>query len=136
MSWRGIALIAAIYGLLAVVLAALGAHLLPADRPDAHKLWATALQIHMFHAAAMLAIAALAGSRSSAFIPWSGLLMAVGVLLFSGSLYLRAVGIELLPGQLTPLGGIIAMLSWVMLIFTLAMNTTDRNRCSDEPPAL
>jgi len=53
MSWRGIALIAALYGLLAVVLAALGAHLLPTDKPDVQKLWATALQIHMFHAVSL-----------------------------------------------------------------------------------
>ena len=136
MSWRGIALIAALYGLLAVVLAALGAHLLPTDKPDMQKLWATALQIHMFHAVAMLAIAALAGSRSSVFIPWSGLLMAMGVLLFSGSLYLRAVGVELLPGPLTPIGGIITMLGWVVLIITVAWNNSGNSAGINEPPSL
>jgi uncharacterized membrane protein YgdD (TMEM256/DUF423 family) len=115
MAGRGTALIAALYGLLAVVLAALGAHALPVDNPEAQKLWATALQMHMFHTVALLAIAALAASRDSVLIPWSGLLMAAGVFLFSGNLYLRAIGLEFLPGPLTPFGGVLLMLSWVML---------------------
>jgi len=115
MAGRGTALIAALYGLLAVMLAALGAHALPVDSPEAKNLWATALQMHMFHTVALLAIAALAASRDSVLIPWSGLLMAAGVFLFSGSLYLRAIGLEFLPGPLTPLGGVLLMLSWVML---------------------
>ncbi len=115
MAGRGTALIAALYGLLAVVLAALGAHALPVDNPGAQKLWATAQQMHMFHTVALLAIAALAASRDSVLIPWSGLLMASGVFLFSGSLYLRAIGFEFLPGPLTPFGGVLLMLSWVML---------------------
>ena len=115
MAGRGTALIAALYGLLAVMLAALGAHALPVDSPEAQNLWATAQQMHMFHTVALLAIAALAASRDSVLIPWSGLLMATGVFLFSGSLYLRAIGLEFLPGPLTPLGGVLLMLSWVML---------------------
>jgi uncharacterized membrane protein YgdD (TMEM256/DUF423 family) len=118
-SWRGIALVAALYGLSAVVLAALGAHLLPADQAAAQKLWATALQMHIFHAAALLALAALAAHRDSSPLRWSGLMMVLGVLLFSGSLYLRAVGLEIVPGPLTPAGGIILMLGWALLIVDL-----------------
>jgi len=127
-NWRGIALIAALYGLLAVVLAALGAHLLPADQAGAQKLWATALQIHMFQTAALLALAALAAYRDSALFLWSGFTMAFGALLFSGSLYLRAAGVDLLPGPLTPLGGAIVMLGWFMLIITLVGNYTGSER--------
>ena len=136
MNWRITALIAALYGLLAVVLAALGAHLLPMNEPGAAKLWATALQMHMFHAAALLAVAALAASRRSAFMSWSGLLMAVGVLMFSGSLYLRAAGHEFLPGPVTPLGGLVIMLGWVMLFMAVAIEKTNRKAQSNEPSAL
>jgi len=122
--WRGIALIASLYGLMAVVLAALGAHLLPADREGAQTLWATALQMHIFHAAALLALAALLACRASVLLRWSGLVMAFGVLLFSGSLYLRATGLDLLPGPLTPAGGIILMLGWALLIIGLIRNNS------------
>ena len=119
MNWRGIALIAALYGLLAVVLAALGAHLLPADQGAEQKLWATALQMHIFHAVALLALAALSAYLDSFLLPWSGLMMAVGLLLFSGSLYLRATGLEILPGPVTPAGGVILMLGWALLVIGL-----------------
>jgi uncharacterized membrane protein YgdD (TMEM256/DUF423 family) len=116
---RTLAALGALYGLLAVMLAALGAHLLPVDAIEAQKLWGTALQIHMFHAAAMLAVAALGQLRRSHFVSWCGLLMALGVLLFSGSLYLRAAGFDLFPGPITPVGGGVIMLSWIMLILIL-----------------
>jgi len=119
MKWRGMALIAALYGLMAVVLAALGAHLLPANLEAAQSLWATALQMHIFHAVALLALAALSAYRDSNLLRWSGFMMALGVLLFSGSLYLRAAGIEFLPGPLTPAGGFILMLGWALLIISL-----------------
>ncbi len=55
---RGIALIAALSGLLAVVLAAAGAHIIPQDNAGAQQLWATALQMHLFHTVALLGMAA------------------------------------------------------------------------------
>jgi uncharacterized membrane protein YgdD (TMEM256/DUF423 family) len=55
-------------------------------------------------------------------------MMAFGVLLFSGSLYLRAAGIDLLPGPITPLGGAIVMLGWLMLVITLVGKNTGSER--------
>lgn len=113
------ALVSALYGLTAVVLAAMGAHVLPADNATAQSLWATALQMHIFHAAVLLALAALAAYRGSSVLRWSGFMMALGVLFFSGTLYLRAAGLDLLPGPLTPAGGIVLMSGWVLLIMGL-----------------
>jgi len=110
---------AAVFGLAGVICAAAGAHILPPDDPDSRRWWASALQMHLFHAAALLGVAALAGWRRSAWISRSGWLMGAGALLFSGTLYLRAAGIEALPGTLTPLGGLVAMTGWLALIVTL-----------------
>jgi len=118
-SRRGIALVAALSGLLAVILAAAGAHILPEDGAGAERLWATALQIHMFHTVALLGVAALIQPGSPRLMPWSGVLMAFGMLLFSGSLYLRAGGLVPVPGQVTPLGGLLLMAAWLLLIMTL-----------------
>lgn len=118
-SRRGIALAAALSGLLAVILAAAGAHMVSQDGPGAEKLWATALQIHMFHTVALLGIAALIQPGSPRLMPWSGVLMTLGMLLFSGSLYLRAGGLVPVPGQVTPLGGLLLMAAWLVLIMTL-----------------
>jgi uncharacterized membrane protein YgdD (TMEM256/DUF423 family) len=116
---RGIALIAALSGLLAVVLAAAGAHILPQDISGAQQLWATALQIHMFHTVALLGVAALIQPGSSVLAPWSGVLMAAGILLFSGSLYLRAGEFAAVPGMVTPLGGVLLMAAWLLLVISM-----------------
>jgi uncharacterized membrane protein YgdD (TMEM256/DUF423 family) len=118
-SQRGIALFAALSGLLAVILAAAGAHFLPEDGAVAQKLWATALQMHMFHTVALLGIAALIKPDSPRLLPWSGILMMLGILLFSGSLYLRAGGFVAVPGLVTPLGGLLLMAGWLALFMTL-----------------
>ena len=114
-----IALIAALSGLMAVILAAVGSHILLQDGTEAQKLWATALQMHMFHTVAVLGIAALIPSGSPRLMPWSGILMMLGVLLFSGSLYLRASGLIPVPGPVTPLGGLLLMAGWLVLFLAL-----------------
>ena len=119
LSQRGIASIAALSGLLAVILAAAGAHVLAPQDAGSQKLWATALQIHMFHTVALLAIAALIQPGSPRLMPWSGILMIFGVLFFSGSLYLRASGIFSVPGPVTPMGGLMLMAAWSVLFMTL-----------------
>ncbi len=118
-SRRGIALIAALSGLSAVILAAAGSHILVEDDAGAQKLWATALQIHMFHTVALLGVAALIQPGASRLTPWSGIAMMLGLLLFSGSLYLRAGGFVPVPGLVTPLGGLLLMAGWLVLFMTL-----------------
>ena len=118
-SQRGIALFAALSGLSAVILAATGAHILPEDGAGAQKLWATGLRMHMFHTVALLGIAALIQPGSPRMMPWGGILMMLGILFFSGSLYLRAVGLFSIPGLVTPLGGLLLMAGWLVLVLTL-----------------
>ncbi len=118
-SRRGIALLAALSGLLAVILAAAGSHILSEEGAGVQKLWATALQMHMFHTIALLGIAALIQPGSHRLMPWSGIVMMLGVLLFSGSLYLRAGGFIAVPGLVTPLGGLLLMAGWLVLVLSL-----------------
>ena len=106
---------AAVYGMAAVVLAALGAHAIPFADETARRLWDTALLLHMFHTAGILGIAALAIRYAGAAFPWSGWMMCGGTLLFSGSLYFRAAGIEMFPSLLAPVGGFVLILAWLVL---------------------
>lgn len=118
--WRWLALAAALLGLSAIVLGAAGSHAIPLADASAEHRWAMALQIHFFQAAALLALAALSAASpvgQRLLIP--GLLQLLGMLLFSGNLYLNAAGIEMLPGWLTPLGGMVLLLGWAGLILTL-----------------
>ncbi len=113
--WRWLACGATVYGVTAVILAALGAHAIAMDSPAAERLWSTALQIHMFHAATMLAIAALASVTRTRGIISGWMLMALGTMVFSGSLYFRATGSTMLPNALPPVGGFLLIVAWLWI---------------------
>ncbi len=108
----------ALLGFLAVALGAFGAHGLKAKLESLGTAanYQTAVQYHMFHALAILAVGLLAGgspgNRGLAVAGWS---FFVGVLVFSGSLYILAVtGIKWL-GAITPIGGLAMLVGWVAL---------------------
>lgn len=108
--------LAAFYGGSGVAIGAFAAHALKA-RLDQYSLdiIQTATQYQMIHALAMLAMVALAQATQW---PLRGpfLCMAIGIPLFSGSLYLiAATGIKTF-GMITPLGGLLLMAGWFLLI--------------------
>lgn len=107
----------AVYGLTGVLLGAFGAHAMRARlAPDALHAWETAVQYQLWHALALLAVGLLAARHPSAWLTASGAGFALGVLLFSGSLYLLAgLGLRAL-GPVTPLGGLLLLLAWAALL--------------------
>ncbi|MBM7690626.1 uncharacterized membrane protein YgdD (TMEM256/DUF423 family) [Peribacillus deserti] len=111
-------LLGAINAFLAVALGAFGAHGLEGKISDKYlETWKTAVNYQMFHASGLLIIGLLAGTlKTGNLLSWSGWLMLVGILLFSGSLYILSVtGIKVL-GAITPLGGLAFLAAWVLLI--------------------
>ena len=101
---------------LAVVMGAFGVHslarLVSADRL---QVWETAVRFQMYHALGLLAIGALPRPARRA-----ALLLVVGVIIFSGSLYLLVLtGVAVL-GAITPLGGLSMIVGWVLLALSLA----------------
>ena len=107
----------AILGGLAVVCGAFGAHGLKA-RVDAELLavFEVGVRYHMYHAIAMLAVAAAFTKLwSSAWTPAACTAWLVGVIIFSGSLYLLTLtGLRWL-GAITPIGGVALILGWVFV---------------------
>ncbi|HET6565734.1 MAG TPA: DUF423 domain-containing protein [Xanthomonadales bacterium] len=124
LAWRWLAIAAAVLGLIAVLLGAMGSHAVDLTAAGAEQRWNTALQIHYFQAAALMALASLSASQAGGnrlLLP--GLLQLSGTLLFCGNLYLRALQIELLPGWITPAGGLILLTGWLLLIAILLKNS-------------
>ena len=119
MNWSAIA---AVFLALAVGMGAFGAHGLKA-RLDAYHLdiYRTAVLYHFLHALGMLIVATLPrtgtlSAESANSVCW---LLAAGILIFSGSLYLLAVtGVTLL-GAITPFGGVAFILGWLLLAWKL-----------------
>ncbi len=114
--------IAGIMGGTAVMLGALGAHalkdILPEQALDAFK---TAVLYQMFHALALLGIIGLRKQlKMVSWLVWVQRCWITGVVLFSGSIYgLTLCGTMGFPvrflGPVTPVGGIILMIGWLIL---------------------
>lgn len=107
--------IAAVLGFLAVALGAFGAHSLKEllTRQNTAAIWEKAVLYHAIHAVMMFVIA----SRPQ-FSPFPWWCFFIGVLLFSGSLYLLAVTNTRWLGAITPLGGIGFLTGWLCLTLT------------------
>jgi len=108
-------LIAGVLGGTGVAAGAFGAHALQAsvslERID---IWETAAQYHLIHAAAILALALYSQAGESRWrLPMMG--FTVGVLLFSFSLYALVLTDITQLAMITPIGGLLLMLSWMLV---------------------
>lgn len=108
------AMAAAAAGASAVLLGALGAHvmrrLVSAPMLD---VWQIAVHFQFWHALA-LAVCALSARRSHA-AHLGAILFALGIVLFCGSLYALALGAPRMVGIITPLGGLAFVAGWIAL---------------------
>ncbi len=108
----------ALYGLLGVAFGAFGAHALKNRLgSEALALYHTAVQYQFFHTTALLAIGLLAQRAPSAALDWAGSAFALGILLFSGSLYLLALTGARGLGAVTPVGGVLFLVGWAALLY-------------------
>jgi len=112
----GTVVAAAVAGASAVALGAFGAHALR-DALDERALaiWRTAVDYQFWHALALLASGLLARGRSSSALRFAVAAFALGIVLFSGSLYALALGGPRALGVVTPFGGVAFITGWVAL---------------------
>lgn len=118
---RRIIITASIFGLLAVVAGAFGAHgLKPYLDADKLEVWHTAVQYQFYHVFALLFLSTFARIKNS-LISISYYLFTFGIIFFSGSLYLLAcrdlLGYSWLNNiwPFTPLGGFLFIIGWITL---------------------
>ena len=100
----------------AVILGAFGAHGLKSRvDPALLVVFETAVRYQMYHALALLAVGLARMHWPSALISMAGWFFLVGILIFSGSLYLMtATGARWL-GAITPIGGVALIIGWIAL---------------------
>jgi uncharacterized membrane protein YgdD (TMEM256/DUF423 family) len=118
MNQRNTILSGAIFGCAAVMLGAFGAHALKeilaaTARIDTYEL---AVRYQFYHALALVLVGLLMGQFSSRLLRYSGLSFFLGIVLFSGSLYVLSFTGQTILGAVTPFGGLLFILGWIFLM--------------------
>ncbi|CEJ70593.1 hypothetical protein BN1195_02920 [Chryseobacterium oranimense G311] len=117
----------AVYGMLSVILGAFGAHalkkILSVERLESFE---TGVRYQMYAAFFLLIIGYILKFETTSE-KWTSILMIAGTFLFSVSIYFLSLqdylGANLkFLGPITPLGGLLMILSWGMLIFYFLKN--------------
>ncbi|TWI96286.1 uncharacterized membrane protein YgdD (TMEM256/DUF423 family) [Mucilaginibacter frigoritolerans] len=125
---RKIIITAAIFGALAVIAGAFGAHGLQGLlTPKYLDVWHTAVQYQFYHVFALLFLAIIVKENNKA-VNACYCLFTLGIIFFSGSLYLLSC-IKLLGwdwlifmGPITPIGGLLFIAGWIVLAITAFRN--------------
>ena len=110
----------ALFGGLGVALGAFGAHALRASL-TAQDLatFETGVRYQLYHALALLAVAWAVGRWPGLTSPTAaGWAFVVGILVFSGSLYVLVLSGQRWLGAVTPLGGVAFLVGWALLAWT------------------
>lgn len=119
--------IAAIFGATAVLLGAFAAHALKNHlTPEQIDIFQTGVRYQFYHTFALLSIGILHLRYQHRFLRFAAIAIAIGILFFSGSLYLLAarfaLGIESWTwlGPITPIGGLFFVTGWMLLLIGIS----------------
>lgn len=105
---------------LATACGAFGAHALKAHlTPERLQLWETAVRYQFFQALGLLGVGLALRSLDAAVLRHAALLIVVGIVLFSGSLYALSLGGPRALGVLTPVGGVAWIAGWLLFAYAL-----------------
>jgi uncharacterized membrane protein YgdD (TMEM256/DUF423 family) len=115
-------LLAATFGVAGVIAGAMLAHQLKHRvSEDVLEIYETAVRYQFYHVFALLAVGILSEKFNTKWIHRAGVCFILGILLFSGSLYIISAiltsggAVPFLLGICTPLGGLGFILGWIFL---------------------
>ncbi|MCY69418.1 DUF423 domain-containing protein [Listeria monocytogenes] len=111
---------------LAVLLGAFGAHALKDVLGSYASTWETGVQYQMFHAGGILVVGLLMEKQASRLYTWAAILFSVGIVFFSGSLYVLSISKVSILGAITPIGGVCFVVGWFLLILGVSRRTMSR----------
>ena len=119
-----ILLTAAVLGGLSVGIGAFGAHALRAILEASGRIetFETAVRYQFYHTLALLAIGLLMYHIPDKKLGYAALAMMGGILIFSGSLYILCLTGARWWGAVTPFGGVLLIVGWVLLLISIYQN--------------
>lgn len=108
---------ASIFGGLGVAIGAFGAHGLQGMvTPERLGTFETGVRYMVYHALALLGVAAMLHANPSPLLQWSGWLFIAGIVIFSGSLFLLVLLDKGWLGAITPIGGVAFVAGWLLML--------------------
>jgi uncharacterized membrane protein YgdD (TMEM256/DUF423 family) len=126
MSQQKIITLGAVFAGLGTIIGAFGAHYLKTVfTPEQLVSFETGVRYQFYHAFAILICGALASENNQKKLAQTAILFAIGILLFSGSIYalmlLKSKGVIGLTGLgiLTPIGGVFFIAAWAKLAYLM-----------------
>jgi uncharacterized membrane protein YgdD (TMEM256/DUF423 family) len=103
---------------IATVAGAFGAHALkshwPAERLD---VYVTAVRYQFYHSLGLLGVGLALRFFDAGALRAAALLIVVGIVLFSGSLYALTLGAPRVIGAVTPIGGLALIAGWIVFAY-------------------
>jgi len=118
---RNFLLLGAVFGFLGVGLGAFGAHGLRGRlTPEMLGVFETGVRYHMYHALALVLVAAIMPRLGGWLVTTAGWCFAAGIVVFSGSLYALALSGVTILGAITPIGGLAFLAGWACLALAAA----------------
>lgn len=115
---KNILILAALIGFCSVAIGAFAAHALKGLLPSYALMWVdTGVKYQMLHGGVLLILAfALKQWPQWRGLKWAAVSFLVGILLFSGSLYIMAATQIKALGMITPIGGFALLVGWLCLL--------------------
>lgn len=95
----------------------------------------TGAEYQMYHSLALLVVGLLAQRRPSSRLTIAGVSFTLGILLFSGSLYILTLTGVTKWGMVTPLGGVAFLVGWCSLAIEYAFGNDPAATSSTTTPA-
>jgi uncharacterized membrane protein YgdD (TMEM256/DUF423 family) len=115
-----IMIISGVSGGLSVLLGAFAAHGLKKRlSPEMLSAFKTGVDYQFFHTFALALVGLSLISQNieqSQFLTWAAICFGMGIIFFSGSLYLLALTRKKIFGPITPLGGLFFILGWLFFV--------------------
>lgn len=105
------------FGALSVIIGAFGAHALKATLEASGRLetFETAVKYQFYHVFALLFLGLLMARFEHKLLNYAGYSFIIGIIIFSGSLYVLCLTNVGKWGAVTPIGGLFLIAGWVLL---------------------
>ena len=130
MNQRSTLLAAALLGAFSVSIGAFGAHGVKSilEQTGRTETFELAVRYQFYHTLTILLVGLLMNKFETKLLEFASLFFVLGIIFFSGSLYVLSLTGSTWLGAVTPLGGLLFIIGWVLVFVGILRSTSVKNR--------